>query len=248
MILTWSTGHAAGPPVEGVAGGNPDEAVDESDCDESSEDPEFDLIDLIDSTDVKTDEADVSVEATEATEATERRLYGLLTERREGALADEADVSEAKSIISGGLTGMRLPRFMVSHCSCILGGGMSNTLSDARGGGGAVCIALVESKPSGGCCSTLISSLSFLSTRMLARSRDISSRRVKTTMIDSVFLRAQFSLNVCKTARSLPCRVQMANLSSSSLNSQFFLNARKTARSRPCRVQMVHLSCSSLNL
>ena len=144
MILTWSTGHAAGPPVEGVAGGNPDEAVDESDCDESSEDPEFDLIDLIDlidSTDVKTDEADVSVEATEATEATERRLYGLLTERREGALADEADVSEAiqaKSIISGGLTGMRLPRFMVSHCSCILGGGMSNTLNDARGGGGAV--------------------------------------------------------------------------------------------------------------
>lgn len=65
---------------------------------------------------------------------------------------------------------------------------------------------------------------------MLARSRDISSRRVKTTMIDSVFLRAQFSLNVCKTARSLPCRVQMANLSSSSLNSHFFLNARKTAR------------------
>ena len=146
MILTWSTGHAAGPPVEGVAGGNPDEAVDESDGDESS-DTELDLSDLSDlidlsdlsdSTDVETDEADVSVEATEATEATERRLYGLLTERREGALADEADVSEAKSIISGGLTGMRLPRFMVSHCSCILGGGMSNTLSDARGGGGAV--------------------------------------------------------------------------------------------------------------
>ena len=103
MILTWSTGHAAGPPVEGVAGGNPDEAVDESDCDESSEDPEFDLIDLIDlidSTDVKTDEADVSVEATEATEATERRLYGLLTERREGALADEAEMFEAKSMSS----------------------------------------------------------------------------------------------------------------------------------------------------
>ena len=91
---------------------------------------------------------------------------------------------------------------MVSHCSCILGGGMSNTLSDARGCGGAVCIALVGSKPSGGFCSTLIhvSSLSFLSTRMLERSRDISrSRRMKTTMFDSVFLRAQFSLNVCKT-------------------------------------------------
>ena len=108
---------------------------------------------------------------------------------------------------------------MVSHCSCILGGGMSNTLSDARGCGGAVCIALVGSKPSGGFCSTLISSLSFLSTRMLERSRDISkSRRVKTTMFDSVFLRAQFSLNARKTARSRPCRVQMAHLSCSSLN------------------------------
>ena len=96
---------------------------------------------------------------------------------------------------------------------------MSNTLSDARGCGGAVCIALVGSKPSGGFCSTLISSLSFLSTRMLERSRDISkSRRVKTTMFDSVFLRAQFSLNARKTARSRPCRVQMAHLSCSSLN------------------------------